>query len=386
MVIDVFIDRATDSGIGKGHALIGPISYVIVVFTTIAIYNVIELTFIIWAAFKRHSGMYFWSFIVATYGILVYAIGFLLKAENPDSLTYLYVTFIAVGWVAMVTGQSLVLWSRLHLILRDRRKLNLILYMIITNAIILHVPILVMLYGSNSNAPDRWTRPYGIYEKVQVTIFFIQETIISSVYIFETVKLSRVLSAMQTKKRSQNLKHHLIIVNVIIILLDITIIVLEYANLYNVQTAYKALVYSVKLKMEFSILNRMVEMTTGKREADTSETSRAGGHGHRNSYGLERGSSAVSRPSVPRGPPSVCYRASVHGGESRQEDSRRGSSAPVSGDHDVLMTMEIDVRHEPRVMRDRLAASGLTTTEGKDEEDILSSNSSSGVDPTPMGS
>ena len=53
-------------------------------------------------------------------------------------------------------------------------------------------------------------------------------------------------------------------VNIIIVLLDITILGLEYSGLYDIQTVYKGLAYSVKLKLEFSILNRLVELTRGK--------------------------------------------------------------------------------------------------------------------------
>lgn len=49
-----------------GDAVGGAKGYTIVVLCSIAVYNVIELTFIIWAYFKRHSGLYFWSFIVST--------------------------------------------------------------------------------------------------------------------------------------------------------------------------------------------------------------------------------------------------------------------------------------------------------------------------------
>jgi hypothetical protein len=131
------------------------------VFACIAIYNVIELTFVIWGSFKRHSGMYFWTFIVSTYGIFFYSIGFILKSFMPEKVTYVYVTFIGAGWVAMVTGQSLVLWSRLHLIVRSNFRLKMVLGMIIVDAIILHVPILVMLYGANGPDPDKWVGPYG---------------------------------------------------------------------------------------------------------------------------------------------------------------------------------------------------------------------------------
>ncbi|RSL83682.1 hypothetical protein CDV31_016800 [Fusarium ambrosium] len=56
------------------------------------------------------------------------------------------------------------------------------------------------------------------------------------------------------------MRRYLLLVNVIIILLDILILVLEYADFYDFQTAYKAIVYSVKLKLEFNILNRLVKM------------------------------------------------------------------------------------------------------------------------------
>ncbi|KAL2175259.1 uncharacterized protein P884DRAFT_262401 [Thermothelomyces heterothallicus CBS 202.75] len=70
----------------------------------------------------------------------------------------------------------------------------------------------------------------------------------------------------------RRLMTHLVLVNVIIVVLDITILALEYAGLYAVQTAYKGFVYSIKLKIEFSILNRLVEMTQG------------GSSGHDSSY------------------------------------------------------------------------------------------------------
>ncbi|KAH6665591.1 hypothetical protein B0J14DRAFT_630006 [Halenospora varia] len=144
----------------------------------------------------------------------------------------------------MVTGQSVVLYSPLHLILRDKTRLRFVLGMIIFNAIICHLPIIVMVYGANSDHPEPFLAPYSIYEKVQVPIFFLQELIISVLYI-----------------TSRRLMGHLIYVNVIIVLLNITILGLEYSGLYDIQTAYKALVYSVKLKLEFSILNCLVELS-----------------------------------------------------------------------------------------------------------------------------
>ncbi|KAH6675181.1 hypothetical protein B0J14DRAFT_665605 [Halenospora varia] len=227
----------TDSGIGKAESKSTTTIITIVVFLAIALYNVAELNFIIFATFKRRSGLYFWSFVVLTWGIAIYSIGFVIKDFQVSTQSSLYITLIIVGWCSMVTGQSVVLYSRLYIVLRDPIRLRFVLGMVIINAIICHIPIIVMVYGANSNHPEPFLALYSIYEK-----FLRPEGNIRG-------------------KTSRRLMNHLIYVNVIVVLLDITILGLEYSGLYDIQTAYKALVYSVKLKLEFSILNRLVELT-----------------------------------------------------------------------------------------------------------------------------
>lgn len=152
-------------------------TFAVVALISIALYNVLELTCIIFTTFKKRRGLYFVSFCVATWGIVPYSIAFLVLGLEPPRgrAIYGFVTMIVVGWVCTVTGQSVVLYSRLHLIDRDQRHLRLVLAMIITNGIILHSATTVMVFGANSlNDPSRFYRPYSIMEKVQVTVFFIQ--------------------------------------------------------------------------------------------------------------------------------------------------------------------------------------------------------------------
>ena len=78
----------------------------------------------------------------------------------------------------MVTGQSVVLWSRLHLILvgpYGARVLKWAKWMIITDAIIFHIPTSVLNAGCNgllgpNLAP--YVRGFNAYEKVQMTGFW----------------------------------------------------------------------------------------------------------------------------------------------------------------------------------------------------------------------
>ena len=59
---------------------------------------------------------------------------------------------------------------------------------------------------------------------------------------------------------------HLALVNVVVVMLDVTILVLECVGLHDVQRAYKLFAYSIKLKVEFSILNQLVELAVGTAE------------------------------------------------------------------------------------------------------------------------
>lgn len=263
----------------------------IVSFVALALYNALELNVIIMSFFRRHKGLYFWSFVAATNGIIPHAIGFMLKNVVGSHNFGLYITLVAVGWVPMVTGQSLVLYSRLHLIFWNELYLRMVLGMIIVNAIILHIPIIILMYGSNSSANNSWVHPYIIYEKVQVTVFFLQELIISLIYIKSCFSYFDTQNSIYGDNVVRKMRRHLILVNVFVILLDIPILCLEYTDYYDMQTAYKALVYSVKLKMEFRILNQLVEMTSERNNSDPFSDRTD----HMNGSGLRQISSSVFR-------------------------------------------------------------------------------------------
>ncbi|PYI11217.1 integral membrane protein [Aspergillus sclerotiicarbonarius CBS 121057] len=271
-----------DIGSKLGSKLALPITYVITAFLSIALYNVVELTFILLVTFKRRKGLYFWSFVVASLGIAIYSIGFVLKDFNivTEPLSYFYVTLIILGWCGMVTGQSLVLYSRLHLVVRHHFLLRFILVMIVCDAFLLQIPTIILCYGTNSTASATFALPYAIYERIEVTAFFVQESIISGVYIFETFKLLRSESPVMEethREAARRLLLHLILMNIIVLILDVAVLVLQFVGRYASQTAVKAFIYSVKLKLEFSILNQLVAfvyhphvLNSGSPDAETS--------------------------------------------------------------------------------------------------------------------
>lgn len=233
-----------------------PIAMTMAAFFGIAVFNVLEINFTILTTFRKRRGLYFWSLLAASWGIPIHAIGFLLKFFQLCRNNNANVAIITVGWIAMVTGQSIVLYSRLHLIVRNRKKIRWVLVLIIVDIFLFHIPPTILNFGANSTNPQPFLKPFAIYEKIQITAFSMQEFIISTLYIWEARKMLESIARVK-RDEVRNVLYHLICVNVLIIVMDATLLGTEYANQYSIETTYKSILYSVKLKLEFAILNRL---------------------------------------------------------------------------------------------------------------------------------
>ncbi|KAI3394681.1 hypothetical protein diail_2428 [Diaporthe ilicicola] len=230
----------------------------------VAIYNAIEMVPIIYFTFSRFSGLYFWSMVTAVIGVLINATGFVLNNFQLTGSQTLPTILTTTFWVAMVSGQSLVLYSRLYLVNLDKRIRRYVLAMIIVNGVVLHTATAVTAAGANSKASSLFITPYAIIERIQITVFCVQEFILSGLYVWKAWEFLAVYrsggSKTQDKLRAMML--HLILSNVVVVSLDITV-------------SYKAFVYSVKLKCEVGILNKLVDFvkhTSSNRQRHASDS------------------------------------------------------------------------------------------------------------------
>jgi hypothetical protein len=244
-------------------------STLVSVFTTIAYYNTIELLILCFTRFKKRRDVYFWTLLVATLGIIPYNLGFMLKLFNVIHNNNISLTFTSIGWYCMVTGQSMVLWSRLHLLVQNRKLLRGILYVIIIDAFVLHIPTTVLAFGTNAPShPKKFVTGYEIMERIQLIGFCIQEILLSVLYIWETVKFLK----LHVRNRYWGILHQLLVINVLIILMDASFVAVQYAGFYAIQVTFKALVYSIKLKLEYAILGKLVKAVNAKRKTTESYT------------------------------------------------------------------------------------------------------------------
>ena len=179
----------------------------------------------------------------------------------------------------MVTGQAFVLYSRLHLVVRNPKTLKYVLWMIIVDAIWLHVPTIVFTYGSNSANADFWTPKFNVMERIQLVGFCLQEFVISTVYIVSTVRLLGSIYHSMTRK----VMIQLLTINFICIGMDVILIGLEFSNNYVGEAAIKPMIYAIKLKLEFAVLNQLMGLTkAGFTEENHQHGEQAAGHELRN--------------------------------------------------------------------------------------------------------
>ncbi|KAH1970248.1 hypothetical protein KXV92_007768 [Aspergillus fumigatus] len=230
--------------------------FTIACLVAIAWYNAIELIVLCFATFKKYYGFYFWALVISSISILPFGLGYILIIFDicPG---YYAVAVEEVGWCGMVTGQSFVLWSRLHLLVYSRKVLRGTLTMIIVNAVILHTVGWILEFGAHSNHASRFTQPFEIFERTQLIGFSIQEIILSAIYTTAAVRLLR--SRPQQQFRSVLIQ--LVIVNIIFILMDAAVVSFQYEGLFRIHVSVKAMVYSVKLKLEYAVLGKLVHIS-----------------------------------------------------------------------------------------------------------------------------
>lgn len=96
-----------------------------------------------------------------------------------------------------------------------------------------------------------------------MTFFCAQEFVISGIYLWKTVQLLNCISAAKTGTR--RIMWELLAINTIIIMMDIALLALEYSGLVAMERAFKSVIYSFKLKLEFAVLNRLVNLVQSNR-------------------------------------------------------------------------------------------------------------------------
>jgi hypothetical protein len=226
-------------------------------FAGIALYNTLELICLLLVTFNRYRGLYFWSLLLTSLGIVPYTIFLLFKffAVLPVEYNLLDIAFLDVGWQLMVTGQSVVMYSRLHLLVHDSRVLRAVRYMIIGSWFLCNIPTTILVFLSNSQLAQQSAGIYAVWERLQLVVYFCQEVIISLIYVKAIFDMGTDESMIKWESWKKLLfgkrtglpwdmdpmviMRHLAQMNFLVIALDISLLVMEFAGFYSIQVIYK---------------------------------------------------------------------------------------------------------------------------------------------------
>ncbi|KAG7291337.1 hypothetical protein NEMBOFW57_001352 [Staphylotrichum longicolle] len=251
-------------------------SMIIAAFTGISWFIGAEINTSLFLLFKRRRGLYFWSAALSSWGVVLQPLFIILAdfgiwTDLKGSITMIYLT-----WLIMVIPQSWLLYSRLHLIASHGTMLRWIKFGLVFTSIVFSVPTIIM--GTIAQATDISPGLFQInmtWDRVQLTVYFAQETALSMLYIWQARKYLRSSSLLsqphldstsansntptRAGSETKQVLSHLVFANLLVIALDIALLGVQYAGLFYLQGAFKPCVYGVKLKVEFAILNRLVE-------------------------------------------------------------------------------------------------------------------------------
>ncbi|KAI4242008.1 MAG: hypothetical protein L6R40_004235 [Gallowayella cf. fulva] len=258
----------------------------------------------------------------------------------------------------MVTGQAFVLYSRLHLVVRNQKTLRYVLWLIIVDAFIFHIPTIVFTVGINSPNQPAWQQKFNIMERIQLVGFCLQEFLISTIYIVSTVRiLGSVYHSMTRKVMLQ-----LILINFVCIGMDIVLIGLEFSGKYVGEASIKPMVYAIKLKLEFTVLNQLM----GLSKAGFTEGSRWMGNGGPSHHSHELKERTFNSSADPEAPPprrAVGTWASV-GPRAIRGSVSNGRAMAEENDGHILKTQDIEVVTENAATKDPSMSSSSTAVTG----------------------
>ncbi|GAB1196552.1 hypothetical protein APSETT444_005824 [Aspergillus pseudonomiae] len=226
----------------------------------VAAYNSVELFYWIFSFFRHYRDLYFWSLLVTAWGTIVFATALILSLANMGPPALVLIAY-SLGFLTMVTGSVMVLYARLHLVTMDRTPQYVLLLIIFTTCT-LHLPLCIMnlVNGftgvSTKPAFESFTRNY---EHLVILCSCARELFISGVYLWAAFRnLKPILDAKGQEGR--RVVRELIVVNIFVLASAAALMILDHTDHDAVKQGYGSMAASIKLKMEFAVLNKLVNL------------------------------------------------------------------------------------------------------------------------------
>jgi hypothetical protein len=224
------------------------------------------------ATIRDKRSLYFRATLASSWGLSLRSQAYLMGYYNRKIPWWIYGPLSQLGWIFMVSGFALVLWSRLGLIFANERVKRYLLFVIVFNGIVWHTILTVfsmIMWDQRGPSPPtalyRRVRDVNqVFEYTQVCIFNSQEIFISSIYIYAAYIYLRDFSHLgspSTRAKVRGAIVLLLVIQAIVVFIDAAVITIDLLGLSQLKGMINSFVYCVKLELEFLVLNQLIEIS-----------------------------------------------------------------------------------------------------------------------------
>lgn len=156
-----------------------------------------------------------------------------------------------LGWGLLNTGFSLVLWSRLHLVVNNPRFLKVTLIIILANAVIWNALSLGISIGYVPKFKYEYPLAAKVITIMESVVYIVQETFLSAVYMYQTARFLKRGFSTHIRKIISFLQF----VQMLVIASDLTLFVMSMKRLYIISAVLFPFTCAIKLHLEIAVLD-----------------------------------------------------------------------------------------------------------------------------------
>jgi len=197
------------------------------------------------------------TILLSTLGTIIITISHILNHLVDEPVLGLWLE--ATGWIGMVTGFALVLYSRLHILITSRRILRLCLAIIIIDALLCHTPVIVASVYTGPYRAIMFRAGFSL-----AVLFVLQENAFALLYIYAFIRFVGGWRGRPWEREASALLKQLVLAEVVVFCTDAVPLSLLYTQAYIPREAIHPFCYAVKLSVEFWILNNLVRYSRAR--------------------------------------------------------------------------------------------------------------------------
>jgi hypothetical protein len=200
-------------------------------FTGMGILCGIEMLFFIGTTFRVRSGLYFWSLLLATLAqISVNISNILYFWVLKNSCAAITTMFSVPAYLIYVTFEFLVLYSRLHLLQTNHKRMRFALWAIIGEVALVEVPMAILYIGTLVDPASLFVPIYNYWWRVESIIYTLLDLGLSTLYIVQI----RSLWNKDSDKELGGVLKHIVYMTIFLILIDLANTILGFTTDYSI--------------------------------------------------------------------------------------------------------------------------------------------------------